>query len=272
MIKLNSSVICFYRKDSEDRERNLKILLDFYHKNYEGFQFIVMEQYEESSNIIFKDYPNVLHEYVPEIAFSWNKMIAYNEGVKNSFYENLIFNDVDVIFNPLAVKESLDVLSRDTKKVILPSDGHFVCIKEPVTEKFKEDLTYKFLFDHIDLEKYNTLYAEDENFSIGSTNSPGGGFITKKRNIFNCNGFNTHFKGWGYEDNETLIRFNKMGFTVARLAGQNINLAENPLFHLDHKNVERESNPHYKVNENIFKFVQKLDSKLLYLYSNTWKM
>ena len=85
--------------------------------------------------------------------------------------------------------------------------------------------------------------------------------------FLNCNGFNPYFIGWGYEDNETLTRYNRMGYTVCRL-----NTDFKPLFHLDHENAEREQNPFYKINNNICNLVEKIDSKHLFLYSNTWKM
>lgn len=270
MFDLNASIIIFYRKDSEDRERNLKILLDYYHKHFKNFQIVVEEQLNLKSNIDFKSYPNVFHEYIPEIEDTWNKMKAYNQGVKNAFHESLIFNDIDVIFNPYCLLESLSLLKKDSKKVILPNDGHFVCVKSSPVNIFKENLDYNYLLDLIDDNNYNQIGYHNENIHIGHTQTPGGGFITKRRNVFNCNGFNPNFNGWGYEDDETLIRFNKMGYTVCRL---NVNHGvKRPLFHLDHDDAERETSPYYKINENILKLVSKLDSKLLFLYSNTWKM
>ena len=56
MINLNASVIVFYRKDSKDRERNLQILIDYYQSNFENFEFIVVEQFKEHSNIDFDSY------------------------------------------------------------------------------------------------------------------------------------------------------------------------------------------------------------------------
>ena len=97
--ELKSSVITFYRKDSEDRERNLKILLDFYQKHYDNFEFIVAEQKHLQSNIDFSSYKFVNHIELPTLDNSWNKMLAYNEAVKNAFHEKLIFNDIDVILS-----------------------------------------------------------------------------------------------------------------------------------------------------------------------------
>jgi len=265
--ELKSSVITFYRKDSEDRERNLKILLDFYQKHYDNFEFIVAEQKHLQSNIDFSSYKFVNHIKLPTIDNSWNKMIAYNEAVKNAFHEKLIFNDIDVIFNPYAILESLSILSKDNKKLILPNDGHFVCVKEHAVNQFKEKLDISYLQSLVDMDFYNQIGYHNENIHIGHTQTPGGGFITKKRNILNCNGFNPYFIGWGYEDNETLTRYNRMGYTVCRL-----NTDFKPLFHLDHENAEREQNPFYKINNNICNLVEKIDSKHLFLYSNTWKM
>jgi predicted glycosyltransferase involved in capsule biosynthesis len=270
MFNLNSSVIVFYRKDSEDRERNLKILIEYYQKHFENYQLVICEQPYKETSFSLKDYENVHHEVIEPINDTWNKMKAYNEGVKNAFYENLIFNDIDVIFSPHCLLESLSLLQKDTKKIILPNDGHFVCVKKAAILKFKDNLEYDSLIDLIDSDHYNQIGYHNDNTHIGHTQTPGGGFITKKRNIFNCNGFNPNFLGWGYEDNETLVRFNKMGYTVCRL---NVNQGQKrPLFHLDHEDAEREHNPYYKINNNICNFVEKIDSKLLYLYSNTWVM
>ena len=267
MTNLNASVIVFYRKDSEDRELNLKTLLNFYYKHYENFEFIVSEQKHLESNIDFSSYENLKHIVLPDLEDTWNKMKGYNEGVKDSFYENLIFNDVDVIFGPEHINETLDILTKDNKKIILPNDGHFVCVKEGVRDKFIDNLDYGYLCNQIDPNHYNQINFQNDKIHIGHTSTPGGGFVTKKRNIFNCNGFNPNFLGWGYEDNETLARFNKMGYTVCRLTGD-----FKPLFHINHESAERETNPYYKQNNNLCNFVEKIDSKLLYLYSNTWKM
>lgn len=272
MINLNSSIIVFYRRDTDDRERNLKTLINWYEKHFNNYQFIIIEQETESDNSFIYQYDNIYHEYSNYKGSNkseWNKMAAYNQGVKCSHYENLIFNDIDVIFNPQCIQEALDIISKENKRIILPNDGHYICIKEKLRDKFNKDenFNYQFLLDYVDKEHYNTLNYENENILVGALTTPGGGFITKKRNIFNCNGFNINFIGWGYEDNETLLRFNKMGYPVGRLSK-----SLKPLFHINHAFIEREHNPYYKTNENIFKLVNKIDSKLLYLYSNTWKM
>lgn len=269
MINLNASVIVFYRKDSEDRETNIKILIDYYQKHYENYELIIAQQPYKQSSIDFTQYEavnNIILD-IPEQRETWNKMKAYNEAVKQSFYENLIFNDVDVIFGPDSIQETLDILSKDNKKIILPNDGHFICVKQQVRDIFKTNLDYNYLCNQINMNYYNQINYEDDKIHVGHTQSPGGGFVTKKRNIFNCNGFNPNFLGWGYEDNETLVRYNKMGYTVCRLTGD-----FKPLFHINHESAERETNPYYKQNNNICNLVEKIDSKLLYLYSNTWKM
>ena len=268
MINLNASIIIFYKRDSDDREINLKILLDFYKKHYENYEIIIMTDTVTHFQLInLENYSNVEVFVVDsDLPHNWNKMKAYNRGVPNTMYENLIFNDVDVIFDPACLKESLELLSKDNEKVILPNDGHCICVKESGRDKFKQLLDYEYLYKLIDHNNYNQLNFENDNILIGSLSAPGGGFIMKKRVVYNCNGFNPNFEGWGFEDDETLLRFNKMGYTVCRLVGVK------PMFHMNHSNAIRETNVNYKTNENIYKFVSKLDSKLLHLYSNTWRM
>ncbi len=271
MVNLNSSVIIFFREDSEDRTKNLKILLDFYYEHYENFHPLLISQgmLSSTANDIMISQKYNLHEFnLPEVDKAWNKMECYNHAIQFTEYENLIFNDVDVIFNPEAVKESLEILHKDNRKVLLPNDGHFICIGSGIRDEFAINLNYNYLLESVDKGTYDTVGDKTDTIYVGATTSPGGGFIIKKRVLYNCNGFNPNFKGWGFEDNETLLRFNKLGYPVCRLSGS----VTNPMFHMDHNEAERETNPHYKINENIYKFVSKLDSKLLYLYSNTWKM
>jgi len=180
MINLNASVIVFYRKDCEDREINLNTLLKFYHKHYENFEFIIAEQKNNNNPFDSSSFDNVKHILLPELNDTWNKMKGYNEAVKDSFYENLIFNDTDVIFNPQGVKETLDILSKDNKKVILPCDGHFICIKQKVRDEFIQNLNYEFLCDLIDVNYYNQINFENDKIKLVILTHPVVGLLLKK--------------------------------------------------------------------------------------------
>jgi hypothetical protein len=46
----------------------------------------------------------------------------------------------------------------------------------------------------------------------------GGSVITSAKKFFEYKGFNPNFKGWGYEDNEIVIRVHRLGHTVTRIS------------------------------------------------------
>ena len=83
--------------------------------------------------------------------------------------------------------------------------------------------------DHI-TQQTGTSLNEYTYCTAPNSEAVGGCVVTSAKKFFEYNGFNPNFKGWGYEDNEIVIRVHRLGHTVTR-----INDPEALLFHFPHE-------------------------------------
>lgn len=262
MIELNASFIIFYQKDTDDRERNLIIKLNFLCKHYSDVEIIVVQQFkdaEERNN--FKCLPvedkRIKHIILDNDTEYWNKMTAYNIGLKQSKYDILFYNDVDTFFNPDNIVKAHKIITEQSK-ILIPSGLEFIDIGLDLIEEFKDNLDYKFLLD-----KYN---ANKDIFKCCNTGGPGGGLAGKKDTFIELNGFNPNFKGWGFEDDETKLRFLRLGKPISFLPHGT------PIFHLYHRDAKRGSSQckFFDFNKQIRDKVQKLPDAELIEYNKSW--
>ncbi len=263
MLDLNSSVVIFYIRDSDDRELNLHILLDFYYKHFNNFQMLLVEQPLDTT-FSCSNYKHIQHIVLGgDIP---NKNLAYNEGIKAATHENMIFNDVDVIFDPDNIAECLNIINSDKNiHFTQPSDGHSINIFANARDKFKTNLDIEYLKSLIDRNKYNVSNHTNANTKVCNVTAPGGGYVCNKSELIKMNGFNPGFKGWGWEDAETILRFEKMGNPLKRLRGFK------PMFHIDHKNAVRGGNKFVTDNKDMFEFVKSIKLEDISEYSHkTW--
>jgi len=65
-----------------------------------------------------------------------------------------------------------------------------------------------------------------------------------------CNGYNPNFKGWGYEDDEILSRFQKMKWDILRVFDKDA-----IAWHLPHENTIRDKHVYYDNNRKHSDFV-----------------
>jgi predicted glycosyltransferase involved in capsule biosynthesis len=122
------------------------------------------------------------------------------------------------------------------------------------------------------LDKSQTLkpipYDQDENFLVAHPQSKGGMVMFSRKAFLDCNGYNPNFKGWGYEDDEILARFQKMGWDIVR-----VNNAEAIAWHLPHENTVREKHRYYDNNRKHSDFVcGNTWGQELMDYINSWKI
>ena len=164
--------------------------------------------------------------------------------------EYLIAGDTDVIVDPRFIsKAKSQFLENGRIGIIYPYNGMFIHLKQPMFEKFTVDQSLLNL-----VEKSQKLkpvpYDQDENFLVAHPHSKGGMVMFSKKSFLNCNGYNPNFKGWGYEDDEILARFQKSGWSISRVEDK-----EAIAWHLPHENTVREKHPYYDNNRKHSDFV-----------------
>ena len=271
-MKLNASFIIFYQYDHDDRKRNLDILIKYISKNFSEIEIVVIQQLrnlEDAKNIPESiKQKNVTHSVMGEITEHYNKLQGYNLGVKLAKYNNLIFNDVDIIFNPDAISDSLRQIDEDNDKIIQPYDGYVFGLRLTSIGSFEESLDFNLLLDYIDDYDKFQLRTENSHVRLKNIGSTGGGLICKKDTLKKVFGFNPNFKGWGFEDNETKIRFKKLGFPFVNLK------RKNPMVHIEHRDAKRSSAqlPHFFDNKSEQDKITQMSYKDLIEYCSKWNI
>ena len=265
----NIGLMIHFRRDVDDRFRNLEMVVKFYRENSDNLQIAILNDDKE----LDKDFKRLCKQYDCKGLFMVNHDVywrtkAFNEMSKILDVEYLIAGDTDVIVDPKFLLEAKQLFDENTG-IVYPYNGMFVHLKQPMFEKFVEDQSLVDLLD-----KSQTLkpipYDQDENFLVAHPQSKGGMVMFKRTAFHICNGYNPNFKGWGYEDDEILARFQKMGWSILRVGNKDA-----IAWHLPHENTVREKHPHYDNNRKHSDFVcgikdHQMDD--LRNYINSWKI
>lgn len=265
----NIGLMIHFRRDVDDRFRNLEMVVKFYRENSENLQIAILNDDKE----LDKDFKRLCKQYDCKGLFMANHDIywrtkAFNEMSKILNVDYLIAGDTDVIVDPVFLHEAKYKFEKyGNGRIIYPYNGMFIHLKQPMFEKFSENQSLVDL-----LEKSQSLkpipYDQDDNFLVAHPHSKGGMVMFSKETFIRCNGYNPNFKGWGYEDDEILARFNKMGCFIDRVEDKNA-----IAWHLPHENTVREKHPYYDNNGMHYNFVSHCeDVSLLNEYVSKWTL
>lgn len=117
------------------------------------------------------------------------------------------------------------------------------------------------------LKERPLLPAEVRQFAeeVWEMGSLGGAIFGKTRVYRNCGGENEHFIGWGWEDNERVARFEKLGHQVTRIPGS--------FYHLNHPRGSTSSDAHanYYNNKSEFERIERLTKPQLEQEISQWR-
>ena len=260
-------MVIHFRKDVPDRLRNLETVLKFY-KNT-GLEIVIVNDDAVPDGCLKSLHDN----YGCKILFLENtdvyhRTLCFNKGVKELKSSILIAGDTDVLVSIKYLQKAAEKLKQNANiGIIWPYNGMFVHIIDKMAESFFETLDISLMESKIkDLKP--EPYFTTEDFLVAHPQSKGGMVMFNKETFIKCNGYNPNFKGWGYEDDEILARFQKLGYQISR-----INDAEAIAWHLPHENTIREKHPYYENNRMHSDFVcgsNNLDE--LRDYINSWSI
>ena len=132
-----------YKKDTEDRERNLKIVLDFFQRFFENYKVIVFEIGTPISKEWISTIPNV--EYRNEPSEIFHKTLLFNLGAKLSTTNLLSFWDTDAICDPGALYETTLQLKKKAFNFGFCYSGVFLELKKQFIEEFIKTFDFKII-------------------------------------------------------------------------------------------------------------------------------
>jgi predicted glycosyltransferase involved in capsule biosynthesis len=153
------------------------------------------------------------HSKVRLIDFSkypFHKSFYLNMGIEQSLGDIILISDADIIWN-LATIEQLSDHSRQNVNQIVhvanveESQPQNYALKRPrltpiITQNAPQDFTLKIAADSLSSER------------------PGCGLIcTHRQTLLHLGGYNSDLKGWGWEDQDLLIRAQLLGYQIMKL-------------------------------------------------------
>lgn len=216
-IPLRSSETTFVipiRVDSEERERNLDILLESL-AFMEKVHILVAEGDDKRRYYLKKDYPNVKYYFYedPDPVFYRTKYL--NRLLEMAETEIVGIWDTDVVIPERQIREAIEAVHNGGIVMSFPFDGRFCMLSPEWTDIYLNSRTISSLEEAV--QTWSMPYGE---YSVG------GAFLVNRKIYLECGGENENFYGWGPEDAERVKRMEILGMPVFR--------SEGPLFHLFH--------------------------------------
>jgi predicted glycosyltransferase involved in capsule biosynthesis len=229
--------ILHYRKDSEDREKNLRNVLKFLKENFEANIVVVAEHLQrfDAPHWIVRNFKVRCTSWLNDDEFK--KCKSFNDGAAETTEKILCFWDVDVIIDPKFINTSYQIILEGKADHVYPFNGTFIDVNK---ELFPELLDQKF-------DLLNELYRQKHEWlEFASGESPGGCNMISREAFERIEGYDERFIGWGFEDND---------FYQRSLKANNLLRFSDPdaiCWHMHHDQAIRTENPHYMRNLQIY--------------------
>lgn len=236
--------------DHEDRLRNLSIVLDYLTKaKFTGV--FIREYYKDKPKAkeLLQQHPQFNYTAVMNDKDFFNKMVCINELFKLGTSSIACWYDVDILVNKSSLIKSIKLIKEGEYDVVYPYDGKFFDIPVEIVTKLVSDL--------------NTP-IELKECTLFNKSSWGGCAVFSRTAFIKGGGCNPNFKNVGYDDDEFLMRFRRLGFKIGRTDGV--------LLHLNHYrgNTSFNYNDYTKNNTDEVTKITHLPLEELKQYINNW--
>jgi|GEM_PF-805955 len=235
--------------DHPDRKQNLDLSVCLL-QHYFDTNIIVQENNSAGLQHIGK-YIDYLQSGHP--VFHRTKML--NEMARVATTDIIVNWDCDIVLPPLQIWKAVQAI-RNGADMVFPYDGRFARIPRMVWYK---DLCHWLDIGIIGDAKFNGMNSND------NSNSVGGAVFWNKASYFAIGGENENFISFGAEDQERVVRAEKLGLTIERIKGC--------LYHINHwVGVNSTTqNPYFMTNRKEFEKVQGMSKEELLIYIQSWK-
>lgn len=252
------SIIIPIEMDCKERLEHLHYQFVYFPRFFNNYELIVVE-YGNERKIKSQDCLGIQYIFIKgEEPFSLSKLSNLGVSlVKNQFFYKC---DTDVMIDPKALFLALETLKKHSDQAfVLPYNGVSFTISDPLRQQLMES----FAFNRLPLVKPEE--AQQFQFpclSLKNKNSKGLIHLFNTALFKSVGGYNEEFVGWGFEDDEVVDRFSKLGYPPLLLEGYNV-------FHLNHprKKVKKEL---MEKNFLLANALKKFSPEELKEYIKTW--
>jgi len=247
------------RLDSAERKKNIEILIK-YLKNHFETHIIICEESREKQLAYVHSY-GCKYIFIPSMSPLLYRTKCLNMMTLAGKTPIVCNCDCDVLFPLNQYVEAVQRIRNGSLDACFPYDGRFY----DVPRKYFSMIETKLSLSHISTKNCRLL----------NRNSLGGALFWNKQSFIEGGMENERFHGWGYEDNELIERFSKLGYQIGRVEGS--------LFHLEHprKFVSSFNSlkkmwgylkyPQLMENKREYKKVKSLSKESLRVYVESWK-
>jgi hypothetical protein len=234
--------------DHPDRKQNLDLS-------------VCLLQHYFDTNIIVQENKSAGLEHIAEYVdyYQSNHPVFHRTKMLNEMAEiattDIIVNwDCDIILPPLQIWKAVQAI-RKGADMVFPYDGRFARMPRQVWYK---DLCHWLDIGIIGNTQFNGMGSNDNHNSVG-----GAVFWNKESNL-KAGGENENFISFGAEDQERVIRAEKLGLRIERIKGC--------LYHLNHwvGVNSTTSNPYFIANREEFEKVKEMSKDELLDYIKNW--
>ncbi|MFS2013289.1 tetratricopeptide repeat protein [Azospirillum sp. CT11-132] len=244
----DTTILIPFRADSDDRRRNLRWIVGFLLKHVDA-TLLIGEDKDGPSDVPDALGPELaarcrhLHLRGNDTPFT-HKAHLINRMAEAADTPIVALHDTDIVVDPVQY-----VLARDAVRrgggLVFPYNGLFFWIMGREVLRFGYTLSAA------------PLNAVCPRFPLMHRNSPGGGAFFDRERLLANGGYNEAFLSWGFEDDEIVERFRRLGLGVERVPG--------PLYHLEHARPANssEQNPFFEANRAELERVRNADGDTL---------
>lgn len=136
--------------------------------------------------------------HVPQSGF--NKSSLINQGILQATAQYLLISDADILWNPQTVQSLLQKVSHEDNLICSVAE---VRESQPTTISLRRNrYTYR-IEANLEMIQIEILPVDTSNVTI----RPGCGLIcTQRTNLIKLGGYQECFQGWGWEDQDLLMR------------------------------------------------------------------
>lgn len=229
----DTTILIPFRADSDDRKRNLRWIVGFLLKHVDA-PLLIGEDRDGPSDVPDALGPDLaarcrhLHLRGNDTPFT-HKAHLINRMVEAAETPIVALHDTDIVVDPVQYALARDRV-RQGGGLVFPYNGLFFRIMGQEVQRFGYTLSAA------------PLNVVCPRFSLIHRNSPGGSAFFDRERLLANGGYNEVFLSWGYEDDEIVERFVRLGLSVERVPG--------PLYHLEHARPANssEQNPFFASN------------------------
>ncbi len=226
------TIVVPFRYDFPQRRENLETVLRFFDHFFDHLHVVVIETGAPTGQDLTTRYPWLAYHFLPSES-TFHRTRYFNMGAKLSTRELVACYDTDVLFRPAAIMAAMSYLQSDPSHwFCFPYNGQFWT----VSGEFRAQIMETFNFDQV-AQRSVCVHPM----------SQGGATMFRRAEFLSLGGYNEKFISWGWEDNEIVTRFSRLGCPPYRVPGE-------ICVHLDHPRGENSSDTHGYFQQNFKEF------------------